>query len=1129
LLLLLSSGLALAACRAQTVSDTESASGDEIIRAALSGDNLGSPIQLGGTAAACNTGTPPSSVGAVWSNQLGFSDQRVLLLTSCNGTGAAGASIQVIDPNAALNSTVSPVMRTVTANITTPGVTLDGGWGAFSLRPDGTILACENSPTNLSSNISIFSITPNSTNSWNAQLVLTGDAPGANGRVCDGLAWDATDGTVFLALDGFATIYHYDVTHDTTPTTPVEPLNSFPTPIDPTTNAPCLEASVVVAGPNMLVDCDSPTPNTNTIHVLNKVTGVEDTTKSFTTSVTGADRPEDMECDVTTFNGTGGPLASGCTPGQGCAEYGLWTRPENDTLVAMKVSNQLCNLAGLPPAPTPLQPSCDGTTPVAFSPATDQDQDGLLDCWEKSQVVRWVGGGTSKFIDLSTYPGVSPDPTKPDVYLELDYAVSSDVDLTSSGRLAQAIADINNAYVNGEVVNTNIPGTSQGVNLHIILDEDLTVTEGVNIGPSTRASFTSCTDPNGNIDYDAMKVAGYGFHNVPTVGSETDPTLLQVRSMFVRYGILVDRLKTAGSTTPLGCAELGGNDLILPAHDNTGALFSVGELEGTFMHEIGHNLALNHGGNAIADNKPNYVSVMNNSIRGTDLAVYGTGPTARVRKLDYSEFQGDLNEGALLETNGIPDSQQEVTVFWRGGTAFHALTDAGATKRVVSWSGGCVNPNDPNDGTPPGCVGLSSPISLDVNNNGTVEPMPGFNDWTKAHYAIDNNIANRLPAIHYTSALNVEMTSEAVAARSLDSDGDGIGNVHDNCPSVANADQKDTDGNGVGDACQCAAIAAAPPAAIGIKAQYHQGDHNAVTDNQVKPFFELVNTSTGAIPLKDITVRYWYTNGGTSAQQFFVDYALIGAANVTGRFARPALLAGGSDSYLEVGFTAGAGSLAPGANTGEIQTRFNRVDFTNYNESDDYSYGSQSTYIDWTKVTVYRGGVLVWGKEPTPNYCTGGQVMTTPVLKGRYQVGDPGLPNDGQMKPWIDIVNQGASAIPLNQVTFRYWYTQAGTATQNFFVDFAPMGNQHVTGKVVSLSPTRHGANRYIQVGFDSTAGSLVAGAHTGTMQFRVQQSNFANFSESDDYSYDATKTTLADWTHVTVYQNGTLIWGTEP
>ena len=48
-----------------------------------------------------------------------------------------------------------------------------------------------------------------------------------------------------------------------------------------------------------------------------------------------------------------------------------------------------------------------------------------------------------------------------------------------------------------------------------------------------------------------------------------------------------------------------------------------------------------------------------------------------------------------------------------------------------------------------------------------------------------------------------ELTFDQVinAARTIDADGDGISNADDNCPAVPNADQKDRDGNGIGDAC----------------------------------------------------------------------------------------------------------------------------------------------------------------------------------------------------------------------------------------------------------------------------------------------------------------------------------------
>lgn len=47
-------------------------------------------------------------------------------------------------------------------------------------------------------------------------------------------------------------------------------------------------------------------------------------------------------------------------------------------------------------------------------------------------------------------------------------------------------------------------------------------------------------------------------------------------------------------------------------------------------------------------------------------------------------------------------------------------------------------------------------------------------------------------------------------ARLVDTDKDGISNAEDNCPAIANADQKDTDGNGIGDACQAEVNPATP-------------------------------------------------------------------------------------------------------------------------------------------------------------------------------------------------------------------------------------------------------------------------------------------------------------------------------
>lgn len=38
-----------------------------------------------------------------------------------------------------------------------------------------------------------------------------------------------------------------------------------------------------------------------------------------------------------------------------------------------------------------------------------------------------------------------------------------------------------------------------------------------------------------------------------------------------------------------------------------------------------------------------------------------------------------------------------------------------------------------------------------------------------------------------------------------------------------------------------------------------------------------------------------------------------------------------------------------------------------------------------------------------------------------------------------------------------------------------------------------------------------------------------SNYTETGDYSFDPTKTSITDWDHVTLYRNGVLVWGTEP
>src|SRR6266545_2449489 len=155
-------------------------------------------------------------------------------------------------------------------------------------------------------------------------------------------------------------------------------------------------------------------------------------------------------------------------------------------------------------------------------------------------------------------------------------------------------------------------------------------------------------------------------------------------------------------------------------------------------------------------------------------------------------------------------------------------------------------------------------------------------------------------------------------------------------------------------------------------------------------------------------------------------------------------------------------------------------------------------------------------------------MQATPTLRLQYRVADPNSPNDNQIKPHFNIVNGGTTTVPLSELTIRYWYTNDGSQPQVYDCDFASRGCSNISASFVSI-PAVTGANTYLQLSFSAGAESLTPGQQSGEIQARLHSQNWSNYTEGNDYSYDATKTSFADWTRVTLYRNGTLVWGTEP
>ena len=150
-------------------------------------------------------------------------------------------------------------------------------------------------------------------------------------------------------------------------------------------------------------------------------------------------------------------------------------------------------------------------------------------------------------------------------------------------------------------------------------------------------------------------------------------------------------------------------------------------------------------------------------------------------------------------------------------------------------------------------------------------------------------------------------------------------------------------------------------------------------------------------------------------------------------------------------------------------------------------------------------------------------------LRVQYKTVAANPAGDNHVRPHINIVNGGTTPVPMSELTVRYWYTVDGAQPQAYVCDWAARGSQNVAGSFVAVTPARTGADFYLQLAFTAGMGTLAAGQSSGEIQGRFNKTNWANYTETGDYSYDPAKTAFADWTQVTLYRNGALVWGTEP
>ncbi|MFD7659574.1 glycoside hydrolase family 9 protein [Actinosynnema sp. NPDC059797] len=142
-----------------------------------------------------------------------------------------------------------------------------------------------------------------------------------------------------------------------------------------------------------------------------------------------------------------------------------------------------------------------------------------------------------------------------------------------------------------------------------------------------------------------------------------------------------------------------------------------------------------------------------------------------------------------------------------------------------------------------------------------------------------------------------------------------------------------------------------------------QRGNGSATSNQIGATLALVNRGTTAVDRSTATLRYWFTGDSSNAgYQVFCDWAAVGCANVRATVVKLPSARAGADAYVQLSFT--AGSLAPGASTGDIQLRVAKSDWSTFDQTNDHSYRVSAALTDFDRVTAYAGGTLSWGTEP---------------------------------------------------------------------------------------------------------------------------------------------------------------------
>ncbi|MCA9186359.1 MAG: hypothetical protein KDA99_12095, partial [Planctomycetales bacterium] len=266
--------------------------------------------------------------------------------------------------------------------------------------------------------------------------------------------------------------------------------------------------------------------------------------------------------------------------------------------------------------------------------AGDTDEDGLSDIWELDGIDA-DGDGTidldlaamgaspyrkDLFVEVDAMSGLGPIPT----FESIDSVVIAGLATDTSLDLVVA------AFLNAPVPN---PDGSTGIDLHLLLDEL-------------------------DLPYQAeTSKAEYQQLFADHLGSPLDTAATKLaKRQFVRYALFANSIEGSESS---GFHEGLGNEFVVTLGEwneqnvptDPPRVTRERIQAGTFMHELGHSLGLQHGGGDDLNYKPNYHSVMN-YLWQTPIGIYADGWLPNFSSYE-STPEDSINEALFYESQGI--------------------------------------------------------------------------------------------------------------------------------------------------------------------------------------------------------------------------------------------------------------------------------------------------------------------------------------------------------------------------------------------------------------------------------------------------------------------------------------------